>query len=143
MPKPKNILSLTSSSPGLSFNWFTLMTWNGESCKQAWLVVSAKLQNRTWIKSSSFCFRIKISTSFWLWQKILPQQDLQQCNSKSCFLRGSGKKIIFLSMLNGEDLPKKMLAEFSTLVGTWNRTMPAIDSGILFNDPTRLRIAGN
>lgn len=34
-----------------------------------------------------------------------------------------------------------MLAEFSKLVGTLNRKMPAIESGILFSEPTRLKIA--
>jgi hypothetical protein len=33
-----------------------------------------------------------------------------------------------------------MLAEFSTLVGTLKRKMPAIESGILFNEPTRLQM---
>ena len=47
---------------------------------------------------------------------------------------------MLLGILNGENIPKKMLAEFSKLVGTWNRTMPATDRGILFNDPTRLRL---
>lgn len=31
-----------------------------------------------------------------------------------------------------------MLAEFSKLVGTLNRRIPATERGILFNDPTRL-----
>lgn len=35
-------------------------------------------------------------------------------------------------------LPKKMLAEFSKLVGTLKRRIPATERGILFNDPTRL-----
>lgn len=34
-----------------------------------------------------------------------------------------------------------MLAEFSRLVGTLKRRMPAIERGILFSDPTRLQNA--
>lgn len=34
-----------------------------------------------------------------------------------------------------------MLAEFSKLVGTLKRRMPATDRGILFNEPTRLQDA--
>jgi len=33
-----------------------------------------------------------------------------------------------------------MLAEFSKLVGTLKRRMPAIESGILFSEPTRLQM---
>lgn len=32
-----------------------------------------------------------------------------------------------------------MLAEFSRLVGTLNRRIPATERGILFSDPTRLQ----
>lgn len=35
-----------------------------------------------------------------------------------------------------------MLAIFGTLVGTWNITIPAKDSGILFNEPTKLCVVG-
>jgi hypothetical protein len=37
------------------------------------------------------------------------------------------------------NLPKKMLAILGKVVGTLKRTMPATDSGILFNDPTKLK----
>lgn len=37
-----------------------------------------------------------------------------------------------------KNLPKNMLAEFSRLVGTLKRRIPATERGILFSDPTRL-----
>ena len=46
---------------------------------------------------------------------------------------------IYLNLLIKQDLPKRMLAEFSKLVGTLKRTIPATERGILFNDPTRLQ----
>lgn len=49
-----------------------------------------------------------------------------------------GKTLIF-TKLNRENLPNNMLAEFSRLVGTWKSTIPAMERGILFSDPTRLQ----
>jgi len=36
-------------------------------------------------------------------------------------------------------LPKTMLQKFSTLTGTLNSKIPAIEMGILFREPTRLK----
>jgi len=53
------------------------------------------------------------------------------------------KRYVFLQEVgkgnwSRERLPKSMLAEFCKLVGTLKRTIPAMDRGILFRDPTRL-----
>lgn len=41
------------------------------------------------------------------------------------------------------DLPKKILRRFEPLVFTWNSRIPANESGILFNDPTKLHPNSN
>lgn len=42
-----------------------------------------------------------------------------------------------------ESLPNNMLAEFSRLVGTLKRKIPATERGILLSDPTRLQTIAN
>lgn len=46
-----------------------------------------------------------------------------------------------VGLVNGKmkNIPKSMLKKFSGLVGTLNKRIPAIERGILFNEPTKLK----
>lgn len=78
-------------------------------------------------------FKIEMLNAFLLWQKALRPPNLHRERKR---LAGGGHSKNLAQVVR--KLPKKMLAEFSRLVGTLKRRIPAIDSGILFKDPTRL-----
>lgn len=97
------------------------------------------MSNTNWCREMVSVSRT--SPSFWLWQKQLQPQDL---HTKQASLRVNAQHeryvyIWDIRQWNRENaIPKSMLAEFCKLVGTWKRTIPAIDRGILFSDPTKL-----
>lgn len=90
--------------------------------------ISIKLQHDLGLRSlHHLCFCKKDSS-----QKAC-RKTVHSCSERL----GSSRVGLYLVR---ENLPKRMLTKFSRLVETLKRRIPAIDRGILFRDPTRLRI---
>lgn len=77
-----------------------------------------------------------IKTSFWPWQRILRQIDLEK--TLDCIRHQVHSKTTVFVENDGVYLPNSMLKRFGELSGTLNSSIPAIEIGILFKDPTRL-----
>lgn len=140
----KNVLQLPPAkgcsipTPNRSLRFHTLGSSNVDprantSCARAHVYI---------IEKTLGPIKIQIFTAFSLLQKALQPTSLgreREVRSEQVkHVIPSITVILRIANTINRTSPKNMLAEFSRLVATLKRRIPATDRGILFSDPTRL-----
>lgn len=128
--------------------WHAVYPLNGEKgCKiyELWSYLCT-VDRQSCRRNLFLCYNLRPQSdrtvrTFLPLQRISQQKDLVRTCRNVTSLGNMGKRTLLEKIYNGRNkyLPKTMLQKFSMLTGTLNSKTPAIEMGILFREPMRLK----